>query len=84
MASADVACCAAAGALLRVCRAGEVALVVAGIDDGVGFDVAAGSNGVGLVNMRDRIAAAGGELSIESSPGRGTRVSGSVPDGQMS
>jgi len=53
-------------------------------DDGVGFDVAAGSNGVGLVNMRDRIAAAGGELSIESSPGRGTRVSGSVPDGQMS
>ena len=34
MASAEVACCAAAGALLRVCRAGEVALVVAGIDDG--------------------------------------------------
>ena len=53
-------------------------------DDGVGFDLVSGSDGAGLTNMRDRIAAAGGQLLIESSPGRGTGVSGSVPYGQMS
>jgi signal transduction histidine kinase len=53
-------------------------------DDGIGFDPAASSDGVGLVNMRDRIAAVGGELLIDSLPGRGTSVSGTVPDGQMS
>jgi hypothetical protein len=30
--------------------------------------------------MRDRIAAVGGTLAIDSAPGRGTRVHGSVPD----
>jgi hypothetical protein len=44
MASAEVACCAAAGAPLRVCRAGEVALVVAGIDDGGGFVTGGGAS----------------------------------------
>jgi signal transduction histidine kinase len=47
-------------------------------DDGPGFSVdeAAGS---GLVNMRDRIAAVGGQLEIRSSPGAGTAVVGSIP-----
>jgi signal transduction histidine kinase len=31
------------------------------------------------MNMRDRIAAIGGELTITSAPGAGTTVSGSVP-----
>jgi signal transduction histidine kinase len=53
-------------------------------DNGAGFDPAADSDGVGLVNMQDRIAAVGGELLIDSVPGRGTSVSGSVPAGQMS
>ncbi len=49
-------------------------------DDGHGFDLP-GEGGSGLENMRDRIVALGGRLSIESSPGEGTRVRGSVPIG---
>jgi signal transduction histidine kinase len=47
-------------------------------DDGPGFTVddAAGD---GLVNMRDRIAAVGGELHITSNPGAGTTVVGTIP-----
>ncbi len=48
-------------------------------DDGVGFDPSAPFDGMGLVSMRDRIAAVGGELVVDSSPGRGTTVSGTVP-----
>jgi signal transduction histidine kinase len=54
-------------------------------DDGPGFDGNGNGNGrhrgSGLLNMRDRVAAIGGELAIVSSPGRGTRVIGSVPTG---
>jgi len=46
-------------------------------DDGGGFDAAA-APGAGLTNMRDRLTAVGGELSIRSSEG-GTVVTGSVP-----
>jgi signal transduction histidine kinase len=51
-------------------------------DDGVGFDVTATSMGTGLQNMRDRLSAFGGDVSISSSPGEGTTVSGrlSVPE----
>ncbi len=48
-------------------------------DDGDGFDVQSTAGGVGLTNMRDRLAAIGGELTIDSTPGQGTAVSGSVP-----
>jgi signal transduction histidine kinase len=47
-------------------------------DDGRGFDPA-GVDGNGLRNMNDRIEALGGRLAVESEPGRGTRVSGSIP-----
>ena len=46
-------------------------------DDGAGFDqnhVLAGGAGAGLVNMRDRLDAVGGSLTIASSPGAGTTV----------
>jgi hypothetical protein len=33
----------------------------------------------GLRNMHDRIEAVGGRLAVDSEPGRGTRVTGSVP-----
>jgi signal transduction histidine kinase len=46
-------------------------------DDGTGFDKAA-SPGVGITNMRDRLTAVGGRLTISSSE-RGTVVAGSVP-----
>ena len=47
-------------------------------DDGRGFE-AHGAEGRGLRNMRDRIEAIGGRLAVESSPLRGTVVTGSVP-----
>jgi PAS domain S-box-containing protein len=49
-------------------------------DDGQGFE-AHGGAGAGLKNMRDRIVALGGRLAIESAPGEGTRVTGTVPIG---
>ena len=47
------------------------------VDDGVGFDPEgphANNGGFGLVSMRERARAVGGELRIESVPNRGTSV----------
>ena len=55
-------------------------------DDGVGFDRAdAGRSGTGagLVNMRDRIDAVGGTLTVTSAPGAGTTVTAEVPRAQL-
>jgi signal transduction histidine kinase len=51
-------------------------------DDGVGFDVQAGQQGLGLLSMRERIEQAGGTLQIRSEAGRGTDVAVVVPGGQ--
>lgn len=48
-------------------------------DDGAGFAVAGGAAGHGLENMRLRVAALGGVLSLESRPGAGTQVRVTVP-----
>jgi signal transduction histidine kinase len=48
-------------------------------DDGSGFDPSRTNGGVGITNLRDRLAAVGGELHVESSPGHGTRISGVIP-----
>jgi len=48
-------------------------------DDGTGFDPATTRYGTGLQGMADRLAALGGELSVVSSPGRGTIVRGTIP-----
>jgi signal transduction histidine kinase len=50
-------------------------------DDGVGFNQnnLRNENGLGLTGMRERINKLGGELLIESAPGRGTKVSFVVP-----
>ena len=50
-------------------------------DDGVGFDPAEIGYGTGLQGMADRLAALDGSLEVESVPGEGTRVVGSVPMG---
>jgi PAS domain S-box-containing protein len=47
-------------------------------DDGVGFDVAAGGEGLGLVSMRERANFAGGRFVVESE-GTGTRIVVRVP-----
>jgi signal transduction histidine kinase len=48
-------------------------------DNGVGFAVAKTSGGAGLSNMRDRIDAIGGVVSIASGIGEGTTVTAVVP-----
>jgi signal transduction histidine kinase len=49
-------------------------------DDGVGFDPAGSAGrGHGFVNMGDRLGAIGGTVEVDATPGRGTRVSGTVP-----
>jgi signal transduction histidine kinase len=59
--------------------AGRLVFVVE--DDGAGFDPEHVGRGVGLTNMRDRLGAIGGQLEVESAPGRGTRILGAVPLG---
>lgn len=49
-------------------------------DSGAGFDPVETQTGAGIANMRDRIAAVGGTLAVDSALARGTRVHGSVPD----
>jgi signal transduction histidine kinase len=49
------------------------------VDDGPGFDRATTPAGHGLVNMADRLGAIGGRITVESAPGRGTVVAGTVP-----
>jgi signal transduction histidine kinase len=48
-------------------------------DDGCGFDSAGSKRGHGLQNMSDRVDALGGEISVSSSPGAGTTVTGRIP-----
>ena len=52
-------------------------------DDGVGFEPAATGSGAGFTNMADRIGAVGGRLSIESEPGNGAQVVGTIPLGDV-
>ena len=49
-------------------------------DDGIGFHPEAVVPGSGLFNIRERIHALGGDVSVSSTPGRGTVISGSIPD----
>jgi signal transduction histidine kinase len=48
-------------------------------DDGPGFVTNGPNPGRGLMNMRDRIEAVGGEIEIHSSPGGGTEIVGRIP-----
>jgi signal transduction histidine kinase len=48
-------------------------------DDGIGFDKGQVSNGVGLNGISDRMDTVGGSWHIESTPGSGTKVEGTVP-----
>jgi len=53
-------------------------------DDGRGFDLQAvldkkGERGLGLIGMRDRLSALGGQLTIDSAPGRGTELRIIIP-----
>ena len=62
----------------RRARAAERSLAVEVSDDGCGFDPAA-ARGIGLAGLADRISIVNGELTIDSSAGRGTRLRAEVP-----
>jgi signal transduction histidine kinase len=47
-------------------------------DTGGGFDAAVAVEGHGFVNMRDRLGAVGGTLTVDSDS-TGTRIGGSIP-----
>jgi two-component system sensor histidine kinase UhpB len=66
-----------AGVRLRRLDSGGVELAVA--DDGRGFAFDESEGGLGIAGMRERALLIGGELSIESRPGRGTTVRLTVP-----
>jgi len=59
---------------------GQLLLEVA--DSGVGFNVRAGHEGLGLVSMRERVAFLRGRLGIQTRPGGGTRIPVRIPLGQ--
>jgi signal transduction histidine kinase len=48
-------------------------------DDGVGFDMGQVTNGAGLVGISDRMDTVGGSWRIDSTPGSGTTITGTVP-----
>ncbi|ANH90870.1 MULTISPECIES: GAF domain-containing sensor histidine kinase [unclassified Streptomyces] len=53
-------------------------------DDGTGFDpraVRRAGRHLGLVSMRDRASGAGGTLTVESAPGKGTTIEMEAPGG---
>jgi len=50
-------------------------------DDGRGFDPSAAAGGTGLINIEDRLGSAGGEFVLESQPGAGTTIRGTIPVG---
>ncbi len=64
-----------------VLRRDERDLMFSVVDDGRGFDPTAPGASPGLQRMADRLAALGGALVVESTPGGGSKVSGRLPVG---
>jgi PAS domain S-box-containing protein len=65
-------------ARVRLWREGDLARMEVA-DDGRGFDAESPRVGVGQQSMRHRALELGGELEVESQPGRGTRVRFEAP-----
>jgi signal transduction histidine kinase len=64
---------------ISLTRQDDGGVVLTVYDNGVGFDRTVRQSGVGLVGMRERCSAIGGEFGIQSHAGEGTLVSVSVP-----
>jgi signal transduction histidine kinase len=59
-------------------RCGTIELTIT--DDGVGMSREAPRDGIGIVGMRDRIEAVGGQFRIVSRPRLGTCIQATIPD----
>jgi len=57
----------------------EVHLLVSDSGDGFDLRTARTDRGLGLVSMSERLKLVAGELSIETQPGRGTRIHAHAP-----
>jgi signal transduction histidine kinase len=58
---------------------GDGALMFEVRDDGNGFDAATVARGAGLTGIADRLDTVGGTVQIDSTPGLGTCITGTVP-----
>jgi signal transduction histidine kinase len=66
----------ATGVWITVCQQHALTLEIR--DDGPGFDAATVKSHGGLRNMRDRLEAVGGGLTLDTAPGHGARLLGFV------
>lgn len=57
----------------------DAALHISIEDDGAGFEPGLASEGIGIIGMRERVAAANGAISIDSAPGKGSRIHIELP-----
>jgi signal transduction histidine kinase len=48
-------------------------------DDGVGIDTKVPTQGLGLIGMRERVAALAGHLELSSTPGSGFQLKARIP-----
>ncbi len=62
-------------------RCADDSLILSVTDDGIGFavQVSGGTAGLGLLGMKERARSAGGEWTIDSTPGHGTTVRARLP-----
>ena len=63
---------------LRVERAADIISITIA-DDGVGTDPNAGTHGLGLIGMQERLAALDGRMEIISAPGEGFELRARIP-----
>jgi two-component system, NarL family, sensor histidine kinase UhpB len=65
----------------RCARTGKDLINITVADDGAGAQPNAHTRGLGLIGMRERVAALGGHLEISSAPGRGFELKARIPGG---
>lgn len=70
----------AKGVQIRITRSSPgSALQVDITDDGRGFDIDQPRTGLGLIGLRERVQALGGEFSLETAPGSGVHIRATIP-----
>lgn len=76
---ANIARHARATSVIVALQQSERALHLMVSDNGKGFDTNIARAGMGLTNMRERVAALGGSIEVQSAPGQGTTNHITVP-----